>query len=99
MGAMLGTAPPQASEPGPPGIYTTVPDETALPPEEPFDGEDDGADAGEHDVLDRMRGTGVGVEDPNIVGDVGPTDIPPGKDPDGPSPLLADPPADPDQVD
>lgn len=34
-------------------------------------------------LLDRMRGTGVGVEDPNIVGDVGPTDIPPGADPDG----------------
>jgi hypothetical protein len=35
------------------------------------------------DALDGMRGTGVGVEDPNIVGDVGPTDIPPGRDPDG----------------
>jgi hypothetical protein len=34
-------------------------------------------------VLDGMRGTGVGVEDPNIVGDVGPTDVPPGRDPDG----------------
>jgi len=33
-------------------------------------------------LLDRMRGSGVGVEDPNIVGDVGPTDIPPGADPD-----------------
>ena len=31
-------------------------------------------------ILDRLRGTGVGVEDPNIVGDVGPTDIPPGPD-------------------
>ena len=35
----------------------------------------------EDDVLDRMRGMGVGTEDPNIVGDVGPTDIPPGADP------------------
>ncbi|MGH2684302.1 MAG: hypothetical protein ACRDJP_02415 [Actinomycetota bacterium] len=34
-------------------------------------------------TLDRMRGTGVGVEDPNIVGDVGPTDVPPGRDPEG----------------
>lgn len=34
-------------------------------------------------VLDRMRGTGVGVEDPNIVGDAGPTDVAPGADPDG----------------
>lgn len=31
-------------------------------------------------LIDRLRGTGVGVEDPNIVGDVGPTDIPPGRD-------------------
>ena len=34
-------------------------------------------------LLDRLRGTGVGVEDPNIVGDVGPTDIPPGSDGEG----------------
>ena len=34
-------------------------------------------------LLDRFRGTGVGVEDPNIVGNVGPTDVPPGEDPDG----------------
>jgi len=41
-------------------------------------------DEGEHDgLLDRMRGTGVGVEDPNIVGDAGPTDVAPGRDPDG----------------
>ncbi len=42
-------------------------------------------------LLDRLRGTGVGVEDPNIVGDVGPTDIPPGRDGQGDG-LLADPP-------
>ncbi len=42
-------------------------------------------------ILDRLRGTGVGVEDPNIVGDVGPTDIPPGSDGQGDG-LLADPP-------
>ncbi|MGI8809478.1 MAG: hypothetical protein ACR2KK_16890 [Acidimicrobiales bacterium] len=42
-------------------------------------------------ILDRLRGTGVGVEDPNIVGDVGPTDIPPGRDGEGDG-LLADPP-------
>ena len=34
-------------------------------------------------LLDRMRGTGVGVEDENIVGDIGPTDVAPGEDPDG----------------
>lgn len=39
-------------------------------------------DAGDG-ILDRLRGTGVGVEDPNIVGDVGPTDVAPGSDPDG----------------
>lgn len=33
-------------------------------------------------IIDRARGTGVGTEDPNIVGDAGPTDVPPGKDPD-----------------
>lgn len=33
-------------------------------------------------IVDRMRGTGVGTEDPNIVGDAGPTDVPPGRDPD-----------------
>jgi hypothetical protein len=33
-------------------------------------------------AVERMRGTGVGTEDPNIVGDAGPTDVPPGRDPD-----------------
>ncbi|MDQ6927678.1 MAG: hypothetical protein M3159_03330 [Actinomycetota bacterium] len=55
---------------------------------------DDRADNSTNDesLLDRMRGTGVGVEDPNIVGDVGPTDVPPGRDTpdDG---LFADPPS------
>jgi hypothetical protein len=45
----------------------------------------------EPSLIDRLRGTGVGVEDPNIVGDVGPTDIPPGRDPDSDG-LFADPP-------
>ena len=38
----------------------------------------------EHDesLVDRMRGSGVGVEDPNIVGDVGPVDVAPGSDGD-----------------
>lgn len=42
-------------------------------------------DAQEHDhesLLDRMRHSGVGVEDPNIVGDVGPVDVAPGGDGD-----------------
>ena len=33
-------------------------------------------------VLDRMRDSGVGVEDPNIVGDAGPVDVAPGSDGD-----------------
>jgi hypothetical protein len=33
-------------------------------------------------LVEGMRGAGVGTEDPNIVGDAGPTDVPPGKDPD-----------------
>ncbi len=56
-----------------------------LPPEEPFEGEQDVVDAPSDEdegFLDRARHTGVGVEDPNIVGDVGPTDIPPGTDPE-----------------
>lgn len=55
-----------------------------LPPEEPFPSEDlpDEALASEESLTDRMRDTGVGVEDPNIVGDVDGTDIPPGRDPD-----------------
>ena len=32
-------------------------------------------------LTDRMRGTGAGTEDPNIVGDAGPYDTAPGKDP------------------
>ena len=48
-------------------------------------------DEREESLIDRLRGTGVGVEDPNIVGDVGPTDIPPGSDGQGDG-LLADPP-------
>ena len=31
-------------------------------------------------LIDRMRDTGVGVEDPNIVGDAGPVDVAPGSD-------------------
>jgi hypothetical protein len=45
--------------------------------------EPDGEDPGLLEKMaDRARGTGVGTEDPNIVGDAGPTDVPPGKDPD-----------------
>ena len=55
-----------------------------LPPEEPFASEalPDEALESDESLTDRLRHTGVGVEDPNIVGDVGPTDVPPGADPD-----------------
>jgi hypothetical protein len=59
---------------------------TDLPPEEPFPSEDlpdrDLEDGGHESFADKARHSGVGVEDPNIVGDVGPTDIPPGTDPE-----------------
>jgi prolyl oligopeptidase len=58
-----------------------------------FEAEVEQADEPEDEsLIDRLRGTGVGVEDPNIVGDVGPTDIPPGRDPDSDDGLFADPP-------
>ena len=38
--------------------------------------------------LDKLRGGGVGTEDPGIVGDVGPTDIPPGTDGEGTTGLV-----------
>jgi hypothetical protein len=60
--------------------------------DEPEIEQDTGHEVGHESLLDRLRGTGVGVEDPNIVGDVGPTDIPPGRDPDTEGSLFADPP-------
>ena len=56
-------------------------------------------DAGDDSALDRMRDAPVGTNDPNIVGDVGPTDIPPGMDPPDIDPPLGgrsgeDPPTD-----
>ena len=49
---------------------------------EPLEAEGDSGLEEKQSLLDRFRGTGVGVEDPNIVGDAGPTDVPPGSDPD-----------------
>ena len=48
-------------------------DDQLVPPE----GEDE-------DLLDQFREVPVGTNDPNIVGEVGPTDVPPGTDPPGP---------------
>ena len=61
-------------------------DDAPLPPEEPFSGEEDSDEI--IDPVARFRHTGAGVEDTDIVGDVGPTDVPPGADADGG--LLAD---------
>ncbi len=56
---------------------------TDLQPQDmPSDDADDDDLESKQGLLDRFRGTGVGVEDPNIVGDAGPTDVPPGRDPD-----------------
>ena len=41
----------------------------------PRDDEDDGG------LLDRLRDMPVGTLDPNIIGDAGPLDVPPGSDP------------------
>ncbi len=35
----------------------------------------------DEDLLDQFREMPVGTNDPNIVGDAGPTDVPPGTDP------------------
>ncbi|MBI2708865.1 MAG: hypothetical protein HYX34_04135 [Actinobacteria bacterium] len=56
------------------------PDHTVLTGEEEAD--PDGGGTQGDGPIDRMRGTGVGLEDPNIVGDVGPTDVAPGADPE-----------------
>lgn len=50
-------------------------DQELIPPED------------DEDSLDALREMPVGVNDPNIIGYVGPTDVPPGSDP----PTLADP--------
>lgn len=35
----------------------------------------------DEDLLDQLREMPVGTNDPNIIGDAGPTDVPPGTDP------------------
>ena len=35
----------------------------------------------EEGLLDKLRDMPVGAADPNIIGDAGPTDVPPGTDP------------------
>ncbi len=47
-----------------------------------WDESDGSAEAAEEGALAAFRDSPVGTNDPNIVGDVGPTDTPPGRDPD-----------------
>jgi hypothetical protein len=45
----------------------------------------------EHEsILDELRHMPVGVNDPNIIGDAGPLDIPPGSDPHDPGEFTGD---------
>ena len=43
--------------------------------------ENDPVQPPDDDLLAQLRDMPVGVNDPNIIGDAGPTDIPPGTDP------------------
>lgn len=63
----------------------------SYPEREQVPAEGAGEEEEDKGLIERLRGTGVGVEDPNIVGDVGPTDVPPGRDPDS-VPRPAEPP-------
>ena len=55
-----------------------VSDEAEAEAAEADEADDDGGES----FLDKLRGSGVGTEDENVVGNVGPTDIPPGMDGD-----------------
>lgn len=68
----------------------------------------DGADAShegdygagdENELLDDLRAMPVGTNDPNIVGNVGPTDVPPGTDPRGDQELVTEDPSRPTEAD
>lgn len=48
----------------------------------PADADEEVDEGREASFLDKLRGSGVGTEDENVVGNVGPTDIPPGMDGD-----------------
>ena len=59
-------------------------DDEMLEPDDQALLQDDAGEGGDREegLLDKLRGGGVGTEDPTIVGEVGPTDIPPGTDGD-----------------
>jgi hypothetical protein len=50
-------------------------------------------------VLDDLREMPAGTNDPNIVGHVGPTDVPPGTDPRGDQELVTEDPGRPTEAD
>jgi hypothetical protein len=57
---------------------------TEDPETTPADEDADDAERHEHGlqhVIDEMREMPVGTNDPNIIGDAGPLDVPPGSDP------------------
>lgn len=62
----------------------TMPDDEMdpAPAAEPGTEADPGVDAGDDHagVADALRHTGVGTDDPNIIGDAGPLDVAPGSE-------------------
>ena len=55
-------------------------DEDRLPEDEAASGQDEPAAEADETLLDKLRAVPVGTNDPNIVGDAGPLDVPPGRD-------------------
>jgi hypothetical protein len=53
-------------------------------------------EAEEEDLIDQLRQMPVGVNDPHLIGDAGPTDVPPGTDPPSAEPPPTDPPSEAD---
>jgi hypothetical protein len=56
-------------------------DPETLPPEEPFASDESDEHVAGEEVLEALRDMPVGTRDPNIIGDAGPFDVPPGSDP------------------
>ena len=55
-----------------------------LPPDANDDVDDIEDDEAQEDLLHQLHDMPVGTRDPNIVGDAGPFDVPPGADPPAP---------------
>jgi len=63
------------------------PDDVVPAPEATGPGDDVAVDLDDESPIEGMRHMPTGTNDPNIVGDVGPTDVPPGSDPHDPGAL------------